>query len=82
MDYWQNGKLPNEDRQLARIAKMTDKEWKKAKPILAQFFRPDWTHHRVEEELDRANKLSETRREIANGMHRNKRMNGHAKDHH
>lgn len=52
MHYWQRGGLPNENVQLAAIARMTDAEWKKARPIIEPFFQmPGWKHKRVDEEL-------------------------------
>lgn len=52
MHYWQRGGLPGENVQLAAIARMSDAEWKKARPIIEPFFQmPGWKHKRVEEEL-------------------------------
>lgn len=60
MDYWQNGKLPDDDRMLARIAKLTDREWKKLKPTLQAFFYDGWKHKRIDGEIAQAVHLSET----------------------
>jgi uncharacterized protein YdaU (DUF1376 family) len=65
MDYWQNGKLPYDDRQLARIAKLTEREWKRLRPILQAFFHDGWRHKRIDDELAHATKVSETRSAIA-----------------
>lgn len=54
MEYWQIGSLPNDDRQLARIACMTDKEWKEARPIVEGFFEEGWRHKRIDAELANA----------------------------
>lgn len=55
MHYWQRGGLPSENVQLAAIARMTDSEWKKARPIIEPFFQmPGWKHKRVEEELSKS----------------------------
>ena len=62
MDYWQNEKLPDDDTQLARIAKMTEKEWKKSRSTLQSFFYDGWKHKRIEEEIKRSTKVSEERR--------------------
>jgi uncharacterized protein YdaU (DUF1376 family) len=52
MHYWQRGGLPSENVQLSAIARMTDAEWKKARPIIEPFFQmPGWKHKRVDEEL-------------------------------
>lgn len=58
MHYWARGALPNDDGQLARIAGMTDKEWRVARPTLAAFFQPGWRHGRVEDELAAARERS------------------------
>lgn len=62
MDYWQNGKLPDDGRQLARIAKLTDREWRKLKPVLQAFFHDGWKHKRIDEELAHATDVSEKRK--------------------
>lgn len=59
MHYWQTGSLPTEDAKLARIACMSNAEWRKARPTIAAFFLEGWKHKRVEEELARAAKVSE-----------------------
>lgn len=61
MHYWQKGALPDDDRQLAAIARMTDREWKLARPTIASFFGPSWTHKRIEAELAKAAEVSERR---------------------
>ena len=58
MDYWQNGRLPEDDRMLARIAKLTDREWKKLKPTLQAFFHDGWKHSRIDEEISEAAKIA------------------------
>src|SRR6185369_12971862 len=63
MAYWLDGKLPNDDRQLATIAKLTDREWKIIKPVLAAFFGPDWSSHkRIDQELTKAAEISNKRK--------------------
>jgi uncharacterized protein YdaU (DUF1376 family) len=51
MHYWQHGGLPDDDRQLAQIAKMTLGDWRKHRPVIEKFFSPGWKHNRVDEEL-------------------------------
>lgn len=51
MHYWTTGGLPDDDELLARIAKMTKLEWKRARPILAPLFMPGWRHKRVDAEI-------------------------------
>jgi uncharacterized protein YdaU (DUF1376 family) len=40
--YWGNGGLPQEDEQLATIACMDMREWKKNKPVIQAMFKPGW----------------------------------------
>lgn len=58
MHYWMNSKLPDDDRQLARIAAMTPKEWKKSKPTIQEFFSDGWKHKRIEFEITEAARIS------------------------
>jgi uncharacterized protein YdaU (DUF1376 family) len=67
MAYWLAGCLPSNDRQLATIAKLTDKQWKECKPCLAEFFGPDFSSHtRIDKELLKAADVSAKRKEAAN----------------
>ena len=43
--YWNNGGLPNDDVQLAAIARVTAKRWMAVRPTLAAFFGPNWIGH-------------------------------------
>lgn len=65
MDYWQNDGLPDDDRQLARIAKMTDREWKRARPVLQAFFYNGWKHKRIDEEIAHTAEVSNKRSAVA-----------------
>lgn len=59
--YWSTGSLPNDDRQLAAIARMSAAEWKRARPIIEAFFDPGWRHGRVEKDLATARASYEKR---------------------
>lgn len=72
MHYWENGGLPDDDRQLARIVCAEMKEWKKVKPIIEKLFEPGWKHKKVEEELAKAAEISSKRRASAEQMHMQK----------
>jgi uncharacterized protein YdaU (DUF1376 family) len=61
MHYWQTGSLPTEDKLLARIASMTPKQWKNARPVVKKFFDEEWTHSRIEKELTKAKTKYEQR---------------------
>ena len=60
MAYWVSGKLPNDDKRLATIAKMSMRQWRASRATLATFFGPNWTHKRIEDELKRANAIAES----------------------
>jgi len=63
MHYWQKGNLPQEDKFLARIARMTARQWAAAKPTLQAFFSDGWKHERIDFELCHAHIKSEARAE-------------------
>jgi len=54
MHYWSTGGLPDDDRQLAAIARMSDLEWQEWRPIIQAFFTDGWKHLRIEFELTEA----------------------------
>lgn len=60
MDYWANGKLPDDDKKLARIAKMTDREWKIAKDTLQAFFHDGWKHKRIDAEIAETSRIAQS----------------------
>lgn len=84
LHYWQKGGLPNDDTQLARIARMSAKEWQASRPVIAAFFADNWRHTRVEDELAKADaivaaksdagKLGAAKRWHSNGRANGKRM--------
>lgn len=83
MSYWQNGKLPDDDQQLARIAKMTDREWRKARPTLRAFFHDGWKHKRIDAEIAHATDVSEKRKNAASIREQKRRqgvINGRSND--
>jgi uncharacterized protein YdaU (DUF1376 family) len=51
--YWRRGGLPDDDRQLAAITKMSLRAWKRQRPVLQAFFYNGWKHKRVDSELAR-----------------------------
>lgn len=78
MHYWTTGGLPDDDRQLARIACMTPAEWRRARPTIKAFFQNGWRHKRIDSELERTNSIVEKRRDAAKEMHRKRRASAHA----
>jgi len=61
MEYWTAGELPDDDRQLARIACMSASEWRKAKPNVEVFFAAGWQHKRINAELAKSAEISSKR---------------------
>ena len=63
--YWENGGLPVDDEKLARIARMTPKQWNKSKAVLNESFGEGWTSERLDLELEKAVNLSNKNSEKA-----------------
>lgn len=63
MNYWQKGSLPKDDAILARICRMSSREWSKSRDVLQALFGDGWTHHRIDSELEKARIKSEARAE-------------------
>jgi len=63
MHYWRKGELPDDDRQLAKIAKLPLRHWRDCRAVLQEFFQDGWKHKRIETELQRMTRVSEKRAE-------------------
>ncbi len=61
MHYWQHEGLPAEEPKLARIARMTSREWASSRDTIAAFFTPEWRHGRIDDELATAAKTMSKR---------------------
>ena len=59
MTYWRRGGLPDDDAQLARIARMTTDEWLNVRSTIVQLFHDGWSHKRIDAELARASEKAE-----------------------
>src|SRR4029077_13511039 len=75
--YWSHGGLLDDDARLARIAQMSPDEWAAARPVIQAFFRDGWKHRRIDDEIARANELSEAKQRagVARGLQRRRRQN-------
>lgn len=67
MHYWQKGNLPEDERLIARIAKLDSAQWDDSRAVLAMLFGPGWTHKRIDAELAKADDIIEKRRAAAKG---------------
>jgi uncharacterized protein YdaU (DUF1376 family) len=61
MHYWRKGELPDDDRQLSKIAKLPLKTWCEYRPTLQDFFHQGWKHKRIDAELDKMMRVSAKR---------------------
>jgi len=68
MHYWRRRELPRDDASLARIARMSAKQWAARRTVVLALFDPDLRHKRIDEELDRyRRKVEENRKNGATG---------------
>lgn len=67
LDYWASGgPLPDDDEQLAAVARLTAERWQKLKQLLAVYFTVAdgvWRHKRIDQELERAAAIAKSRQE-------------------
>jgi uncharacterized protein YdaU (DUF1376 family) len=61
MHYWRKGELPDDDRQLCKIAKLPLKTWCEYRATLQDFFYEGWKHKRIDAELAKMMRVSEKR---------------------
>lgn len=66
--YWTNGKLPADEDAIRRIAKCSNHQWKKIRPVLVEKFLPGWKHKRIDAELAKC--LEKSRVNSANAKRR------------
>jgi uncharacterized protein YdaU (DUF1376 family) len=70
--YWNRQEpLPNDDKKLSKILRVSEREWKKVKPSVMRFFRIEGeviVNDRMNYEINRANEKSQKAKESA--MHR------------
>lgn len=82
MHYWVNSGLPDDDRQLAQIARMTTRQWQSSRSLIQAFFVDGWKHNRIEFELTECARISAAGsiggRASAEARRRAKWGNGHA----
>jgi uncharacterized protein YdaU (DUF1376 family) len=70
MHYWRAGGLPDDEKQLARIARVTLTEFRGARPTIEPLFKlGNWKHKRIEFELEKARKISAKRSLAAEEKH-------------
>jgi uncharacterized protein YdaU (DUF1376 family) len=83
-ELWQRGKLPTDDKSLAKIACITPRQWKKVKPSISSYFTDGWQHTKVSKVRAKAMDISEKRSAIALEQHSKSKANavqGHQQEH-
>lgn len=78
MHYWQNGSLPENERLIARIARMSASQWEESRDVLAMLFGTGWTHKRIDAELAKADEIIEKRRAAAEARHGKSKIDANA----
>jgi uncharacterized protein YdaU (DUF1376 family) len=64
MDYWVNGRLPDDDAALANITKLTPERWLANRPVIIKYFdtqNGELIQNRIESEKGKAEYLSKVR---------------------
>ena len=61
MHYWSKGSLPDNDKRLASIARLSLEQWGDMRPTISEFFGDGWKHDRIDGELETAAKAYERR---------------------
>jgi uncharacterized protein YdaU (DUF1376 family) len=82
MHYWQHGGLPEDDRALQKIAKISSHRWRKIRPILQEFFHDGWRHKRIDRELRKADEITAKRAEAGRKRHEKQPANAEQKQTH
>jgi uncharacterized protein YdaU (DUF1376 family) len=65
MHYWQNGSLPESEKLIARIGRMTPDQWEDSRDVIAMLFGPGWSHKRIDAELAKADDIIGKRKAAA-----------------
>ena len=58
MHYWVNESLPQESKSLAVLARLSLKKWKGIEGKIKPLFGPNWSHKRLDQELDKSKEIS------------------------
>jgi len=79
------GRLKNDDKLLASIAKASDEEWVKLKVVMSKFFKRTphwWVHKRVDSELKKAAHIHQVREKAGKkgSANRWQKLNSRARD--
>ena len=78
LHHWRQGQLPTDDERLARIAKLSVKDWLRIRPTIAEFFDSEWRQKRAEFEREKAEQKVAARKAAgaAGARKRHQQING------
>lgn len=71
LHYWVTEGLPAHADDLAMIARMPLDRWNSVQRKLKPFFNDDWTHERLNQEIDKSKKIIEKRTNAGRARHSN-----------
>ena len=69
LHYWVNESIPETPRKRSKIARLNLKQWLAIEPTVQEFFHDGWHHKRIDQEIEKANKLSDVRSAAARKSH-------------
>lgn len=76
MRYWKDGRLPADERLIARYSQLAPEQWAESRDVLAAFFDDGWKHRRIDAELTKAAEIIGKRK--AAGQQRHGKSSAHA----
>lgn len=57
MHYWQHEGVPDDDKKLARITRLSIEEWLEIKDTISEFFDDEWRHKRIDGEIAKSEEI-------------------------
>ena len=81
MHYWIKGGLPDDEGIIARISRLTPRQWSQSRDLLRSLFYDHWRHHRIDRELAQAIEISNKRSASAKQMHSKRNASALANGH-
>lgn len=75
MHYWTHGGLPDDEKIIQQITRLTNRQWFNNLNILRSYFLDHWRHKRLDEDLAQAIEISDKRSASAMQMHSKRNAN-------
>jgi uncharacterized protein YdaU (DUF1376 family) len=69
MHYWANDGLPSDEAGIARITRMSARQWTQSRDVLMSLFGDNWSHSRCDHEIAQAIEISRVRSANAQYSH-------------